>query len=227
MKGLTISAIVCVFLLIGLIFVDFHFDGLSESTESKLEYFLETISLSYLAAYVFYFVNVHLVERQERKAIMPFVARNVLSIIVNNRSVLNCLKNNSKLPGDYFPDKADYKELLMNVDPKSSPPFYYKDKTWTYFLRIRQESTRELIERIFLSGKHVDDELRAILLDISTSLFLKEDYAFFSDDFDKPSLDGYQTVFANHFENIRLLKDFYAKHLKSYYLMSLPESLRS
>lgn len=223
MKGLTISAIVCVLLLVGLIFFDFHFDGLSESTASKFEYFIETISLSYLAAYVFYFVNVYLVEKRERKAIMPFVARNVLSIIVNNRSILNCLKNDSKLPGDYFPEKAEYKELLNNVDPKSSPPFYYKDKTWIYFLRIRQESTRELIERIFISGKHVDDELRAILLDISTSLFLKEDYAFFSEDFDKPSLDGYQTVFANHFENIRLLKDYYEKYLKAYYQTSLPK----
>jgi len=184
-KGLSIIAIFCIGLLVWINFVDFKFDEWVNGIGSKFEYFIETICLSYLAAYIFYFVNIYLVDRNERKTILPFIARNVISIIVNNHSILNCLKNDPKLSLDFYPNKDDYKELLKNVNPKDKAPYYYKNETWTYLFKNRQESTRDLINRIFLSGKHVDEELRRILLEINYSLYLKDDYAFNSENFEK------------------------------------------
>jgi hypothetical protein len=54
-----------------------------------------------------------------------------------------------------------------------------------------------MINRIFLSGKHVDEELRRILLEINYSLYLKDEYAFNSEEFDKKSLEDYHLVFSN------------------------------
>ncbi|MCB0606019.1 MAG: hypothetical protein KDC25_14210, partial [Saprospiraceae bacterium] len=83
-----------------------------------------------------------------------------------------------------------------------------------------------MINRIFLSGKHVDEELRRILLEINYSLYLKDDYAFNSENFEKNTLEDYHLVFANYFDLIRELKNYYDKHLKTYYLTTLPKSLR-
>ncbi|MCL8009359.1 hypothetical protein M8845_18185 [Gelidibacter japonicus] len=225
-KGLTITAIICIGLFVWINFLDFKFVEWVNGTGAKFEYFIETICLSYLAAYVFYFVNIYLVERNERKTILPFIARNVISIIVNNHSILNCLKNDPKLSLDFYPNKDDYKELLKKVNPKDKAPYYYKNETWTYLFKNRQESTRDLINRIFLSGKHVDEELRRILLEINYSLYLKDDYAFNSENFEKNTLEDYHLVFSNYFDLIRELKNYYDKHLKAYYLTTLPKSLR-
>ena len=111
-KGLTVIAIICTGLLVWINIVDFKFDELVKGIGAKFEYYIETICLSYLAAYVFYFVNIYLVDRNERKTILPFIARNVISIIVNNHSILNCLKNDPKLSIDFYPNKDEYKVLL-------------------------------------------------------------------------------------------------------------------
>jgi len=225
-KGLSIIALICVGLLVWVNFIDLKFDELVKGTGEKFEYFTETISLSYLAAYIFYFVNIYLVDRNERRTILPFISRSVISIIVNNHSILNCLKTDPKLSLDYYPAKDEYKELLKKVNPKEKTPYYYKNENWIYLFRNRQESTRDMINRIFLSGKHVDEELRRILLEINYSLYLKDEYAFNSEEFDKKSLEDYHLVFSNYFDLIRDLKNYYDKNLKSYYLTTLPKSLR-
>lgn len=139
-KGLTITAIFCTGLLVWINFLDFKFVEWVNGTGAKFEYFIETICLSYLAAYVFYFVNIYLVERNERKTILPFIARNVISIIVNNHSILNCLKNDPKLSLDFYPNKDDYKELLKKVNSKDKAPYYYKNETWTYLFKTDKKA---------------------------------------------------------------------------------------
>ncbi|MGE0635901.1 MAG: hypothetical protein AB7G44_06880 [Bacteroidia bacterium] len=225
-KGLSIIAIICIAIYCWINFLDFKFSELINGAGIKVEYFLETMALSYLGAYIFYFLNIFIIEKRERKTILPFIARNVMLIIVNNHSIINCLKKDQKLSIDFFPNKNDYKELLKKINPKDNLPFYYKDKNWVYLFKNRQESTRDLINRILLSGKHVDEELRRILLEINYSLYLKEDYAFNSEDFDKMNLEDYHLVFSSYFDLIKELKNHYDKNLKTYYLLTLPKSLR-
>ncbi|MAC95011.1 MAG: hypothetical protein CMC96_05885 [Flavobacteriales bacterium] len=213
-------------LFIWINFIEFKFDEIINGTGTKFEYFIETISLSYLAAYIFYFLNIYLVGRTERKTILPFVAQNVLSIIVNNHSIINCLKNDQKLSIDYFPDKNEYKELLRQVNPKDKSPFYYKNENWIYLFKNRQETTRNLTNRILLSGKHVDEKLRKLLLEINYSFYLKDNYAFNSENFNKNNLEDYHLVFSNYFDLIQELKKYYDKNLKSYYMTTLPKSIR-
>jgi hypothetical protein len=213
-KGLTIIAILCLGLFALINFCNFKFEEIYIGTAQKSEYFIETISLSYLSGYIFYFINIYLVEKNERKIILPFIARNVNLIIINNHSIINCLKNDAKLSVDFYPAKEEYKELLKKVNPKSKSPFYYQNESWTYLFKNRQSSTQEIINRIFLSGKHVDEELRRILLEINYSLYLKDDYAFNSVDFNKNNLEDYHLVFSNYFELIKKLKIYYDKNLK-------------
>jgi hypothetical protein len=73
------------------------------------------------------------------------------------------------------------------------------------------------INIVFQSGtKHIDEELRRILLEINDSLYLKENYAFNSDDFIDDSLEKYHLVFFNYFTLIQKLNHYYNKKLKKY-----------
>lgn len=225
-KGLSIIAAFCLAIVIIIDFTSLKIPQLIDGKGAKFEMLIYTLSISYLASYIFYFLNVYLKEKQEQKAIFPLIASNVISIIVNNQSIINALKNqpiNSSLRD--FPTQSEFKELLQKVDPKQNAPMFYKDKPWMYLFQNRRDSTLKMIEKIFASGKHVDDDLRVILLKMQSSLYLREDYAFNSDNCEKDTLGDYSLVFYKYFELVQELRVFYEKNLKKYYERSLPDKL--
>lgn len=225
-RELTIIAVFCLTIVIIIDFTSFKVTELIYDKGVKFEKLIYTLSISYLASYIFYFLNVYLKEKQEQKAIFPLIASNVISILVNNQSIINALKKqpiNSSLLD--FPNQFEFKELLQKIDPKQNTSMFYKDKPWIYLFQNRRESTLKTIDKIFASGKHVDDTLRVILLKMQSSLYLKEDYAFNSYDYEKNSLGDYSLVFYKYFELIQELRVFYEKNLKKYYEKSLPNKL--
>lgn len=206
--------------------MDFKFRELIPGTSEKTEFLIETLCLAFIAAYIFYYLNVYLVEKRERKTIMPFIAKNVISIISNNNSIIKCLYNDQKISVNNYPNRKEFEELLSKINPKAKLPFYYKNENWLYLLKNRQESTLDLINRIFLSGKHVDERLRKILLEMQYSFYLRDNYGFNSPDFEDSNLEKYNVVFLNYFKLIKELNNYYDKNLKDYYLTTLPKRLR-
>lgn len=73
------------------------------------------------------------------------------------------------------------------------------------------------IDRIFLSGKHVDEELRRILLEIQDSFFLREDFIDKLEKSNKINLEEYSNLFIKYFLLIKQLHDYYKNNLKDYY----------
>lgn len=223
-RGLSIIAVFCLAIVITIDFTTLKIPELIDRTGAKFEMLIYTLSISYLASYIFYFLNIYLKEKQEQKAIFPLIASNVISILVNNQSIINALKTqreNSSLRD--LPTQSEFKDLLKNVNPKQNAPMFYKNKPWTYLFQNRRESTLKTIDKVFASGKHVDDHLRMILLKMQSSLYLREDYAFNSDNCEKESLEDYNLVFYKYFELIQELREFYDKHLKRYYEQTLPK----
>jgi len=225
-KFLTIIAIICLGLIIWINFIDFKFNELVAGKSVKFEYLIESFSLSFIAAYFFYLLNVYIVEKKEKKFILPLVAKNVIGIISNNHSIIKCLKRDDKLSLKYFPTKKEFESLLSNINLKDKIPYFYKNENWNYLFKNRQTSTLDSINRIFMTGKHLDDRLRRILLEMQFSLYLKEDYGFNSNEFEEVFLSKYHVVFDNYFKSIKELKDYYDTNLKSYYYLSFPTSFR-
>lgn len=222
-KGLSIIATICLVIVLTIDFTPFKFPELFEGTGAKAEILIYTLSISYLASYIFYFLNIYLKERQERKAIFPVVAHNVISILVNNQSIINTLKQQpiNSLSLKDLPSQDEFKDLLKNVNPRHIAPTYFKDKSWIFLFQNRRESTLKTIDKILASGKHVDAQLRTILLKMESSLYLKEDYAFNSENCEKDSLEEYSLVFHKYFQLIQELREFYDKYLKKHYEQSL------
>lgn len=216
-KHLTFIALVCLGLVVWINFIEFKLPEIILGKGGKFENLVEGFSKAFIASYIFYTINIYLRERREKKFILPLIANNVILIIVNNHSIINCLKNNSKLALDYFPDQNEFKDLLIKVNPRTSIPFYYKDKTWIFLFQNRQKSTLSGISKIFASGKHLDEELRTILLQMQSSLYLQDNYAYNSDEFEDKDLSKYYYVFFTYFQLIKRLKSYYDKNLKSYY----------
>jgi hypothetical protein len=225
-KGLSIIAILSLLIVIWINFIEFKFEELIPDKGAKFESLIENLCMSFIAGYMFYALNVYLVERRERKYILPFIARNVINLIVNNYSIICCIRKNQKMDFN-FPSKEELNKTLLLINPTEKIPFYYKDKDWLYLFKNRQSSTLDYINRIFLSGKYVDEELRKILLEMQFSLYLKDDYGLNSNEFKEENLSKYSLVIFNHFELLNELYKYYEQNLKQYYLNSNIRKLKN
>ena len=114
-KGLSIFAIIS-FIIVLIINCTSWKLVCNSCKADKIEAITENLCLSYIAGYIFYFLNIYLVERREKKHIMPYIARNVIGIIVNNYSIINCLKGNMKTNLKEYPSLEEWKISLSNIN---------------------------------------------------------------------------------------------------------------
>lgn len=199
-------------------FIDFKFHTFWIFTEKagKLNSILDNLSLSYIAGYIFYFINVYLVERTEKKHILPYVAYKVNSILVNNYHIIRVLKQDAKLK-DYYPDREEFFELLSFENLSKIKIYNYEDKTFITYLNIRGKGTSKNIEKVLTSSKYVGDELKSILLKLSESMLLNEDYCLNTSTYDAKTFNKYNGVFNTYFNEIEVLYKYYDKNLKLYF----------
>lgn len=74
-KGLSIIALISLLIVVWINFIDFKFE--TSLNAIKVENLIENLCMSYIAGYIFFFLNNYLVEREEKKHIMPYIASNV------------------------------------------------------------------------------------------------------------------------------------------------------
>ncbi len=225
-KTLTQIATACLLIVIWINFVDFKLPELILGKGPKFESLIEGFCRSFIAAYIFYSVNVYLKERREKKFILPLVANNVIQIVVNNHTIIKCLKNDLNLSNKYFPTENEYKELLLNVNPQETAKMFSKDKNWLNLFENRRKSTLSSISKVFSSGRHIDDELRKTLLQLQSSLYLTEGWAFNSLTFEEKDLSKYYYVFFKYFELIKELSNYFERNLRPYYESNLPKTYK-
>ena len=206
-KGLSIVLGFALFLVIWINFIDFKFETTFDAV--KINTLFENLCMSYIAGYIFFFLNSYLVEREEKKHIMPYIASNVMSLISNNHTIIHNITGVMKLDFSWWLTEQEFKEHLSKIQSQEKVKFYFPKEDWTFFLNKRNTSTIDTVDKLLLSGKYLDEELRNILFEIRGSSFLKEDTNLFS-------LNNYKT-WNRYFERIQKLKPYFDKNLKGYY----------
>lgn len=129
-KGLSIIAIACICLVIS-----FNVFDIFINNSIRVIHIIETISLSYIAAYIFYFLNVYLIEKKEYKNILPYIGRNVFGLVSNNRSMIYCLAGSYTIGNTFYPTDEEFRNLLKKTNPKDKIAFYYKENDFIYLLK--------------------------------------------------------------------------------------------
>ena len=226
-KGLTIIFFLALTITVWINFVDYKFSTLSIfiGKEDKLEEVIDNFCLSYIAGYFFYFINVYLVEREEKKSILPYIAFKVILILGRNDHLIKILKKDGKLK-KHYPSKDEFEKLLDKSNLDDLKIFNFEKYTFVEYLRYNRNSILKNINKILKSGKYVDDELKVILFSLKESLFLEKDYAFNSADFDLSKMKTYYNVFYKYSENVKKLENYFNRNLKKYYYLNYPKHFR-
>jgi hypothetical protein len=206
-KGLSIMALISLLIVVWINFIDFKFE--TSLNAVKVENLIENLCMSYFAGYIFFFLNNYLVEREEKKHIMPYIASYVMRLISNNHTIIDNITGVMKSDFNLWLTEQEFKEHLSKIQSQEKVKFYFPKEDWTFFLNKRNFSTIDSVEKLLLSGKYLDEELRNILFEIRCSSFLREDSNLFS-------VNNYKT-WNRYFERIQKLKPYFDKNLKEYY----------
>jgi hypothetical protein len=185
--------------------------------------FVYSLGLSYIAAYIFYFVSVHLKEIKDKKTINPYISKQVFSIISLGKSMLEELKFASKVETvASFPTINEVEEICQKIDPESDARSGYLDGSrdnwfgWLMHCKThhQERSLRLMSKIIFLDTALIPlisalDESRLfqklrITIELTRMNTIKSDMILFKSD-----------LFA-YFSDIQALELYYNKHLKQY-----------
>jgi hypothetical protein len=206
-KGLSIIALISLLIVVWINFIDFKFE--TSLNAVKMENLIENLCMSYIAGYIFFFLNSYLVEREEKKHIMPYIASNVMSLISNNHTIIHNITGVMKFDFSWWLTEQEFKEHLSKIQSQEKVKFYFPKEDWTFFLNKRNSSTIDTVDKLWLSGKYLDEELRNILFEIRGASFLRQDCNLFSE-------NNYKT-WNRYFQSIQKLKPYFDRNLKGHY----------
>ncbi|MDG2432569.1 hypothetical protein [Flavobacterium sp.] len=227
-KGLTIIFFLTLLITVWINFVNYKFSVIPFflGKADKLEGMIDGFCLSYITGYFFYFINVYLVERTEKKSILPYISFKIKLVLDRNNHFIQVLKKDIKLRKNY-PTKEEFEILLEKKNLDDLKIFNFEKYNFLEYLKYNRNSTLKNINKILKSGKYVDEELKEILLSLKESLFLKKDYAFNSQDFDLSKMKTYYNVLYNYSQDIKALQNYFDRNLKKYYCLNYPKHFRN
>lgn len=208
-RGLTFIFIIALAITFWINFIDLKLDTFWVFTDKadKLNSIIDNLSLAFIGGYIFYFLNIYLVERNEKKHIMPFIAERINRIIGGNREIIRILKQDINLT-DYNIEREEFASLINLERLNKLEVYRFHTITFLNYLEGNRGNTLSTLSRILNSGKHVDDELRIILFRLDEADFLSKFYEIDN----KSSYD----IFSDYFKDIEKLNIYYDKSLKKY-----------
>jgi hypothetical protein len=136
-----------------------------------------------------------------------------MSLMSNNHTIIHNVTGVMKFDFNDWLSEEDFKYYLEKINPKDNVKFYFPNDDWCFFLIKRKKSTITTIDKLLLSGKYLDEELRDIILQIRYSPFLNEDNNLYSE---IAFAKNYKT-WHRYFERVKKLKSYFDKNLKEYY----------
>lgn len=207
---------ICTYVLIDFWFV--HYNELFYGAYEVGQFFSK-LSLSYISAFIFYFIVVHIKSEKDKENINEFVGHKVYSIITSATLFIQPFiqREDPKARFENF-DLKDLGQLLRSIDRDSrEAPFLIENEyaSWLIWYEYLKKSTFDSINHIFNRYQHVDTNLIKLITRIENSLFFVQWHLLYRFDYDK-TFGLYEFQMRTYFKLINDLKEYADKNLKEY-----------
>lgn len=185
----------------------------------KVGQFFSKLSISYISAFIFYFIVVHIKSEKDKANVNEFVGHKVYSIITCANLFIQPLlqKDNPKAKFEDF-DLNNLKKLLRSIDRNSKEAPYLinnENATWLVWFEYLKNSTFDSINNIFNRYQYVDTNLIKLITRIENSLFFTQWNLLYRFDFDN-TFGLYEFQIRTYLKLINDLKEYADKNLNEY-----------
>lgn len=156
----------------------------------ELGQFFSKISISYISAFIFYFIVIHIKSEKDKENINEWVGYKAHSIITDAHLFIQPLMQVDNKNARFKKlTKEELHLLLKSIKRRDKQaPYIVKDQkiTWLEWFEKQKKSTQESIKEIFVRYPHLDSEFIKIITRIENSIFFYQwDLLYYTLPFDE------------------------------------------
>ena len=186
---------------------------------NKIGQFFSKLSISYISAFIFYFIVVHIKNEKDKENINEYVGHKVYDILTSaHLFVQPFLKIENKKASFEDLDINKLRTLLNSIQRNSKDAPYIIDGengTWLDWWEYLKDSTFKSFNQIYNRYNHIDTKLIKILTRLENSLFFTQWNMLYVNEYDK-TFGLYSEQIKMYLSQVKDLQEYADKHLSEY-----------
>lgn len=185
---------------------------------------VEKLCLSYVSAFIFYFLVVHIKQQNDRENIYSYIAIKSNLLIAYGQVIGRDLANASNVKlKNYYPDREELLEICSKISPYSEAPLLVnfttgQKATWFQHFENYRLKSMETIQEIYAKMPFLDTQLVRHLSEIEESQFfaLSKAVSQFPLQFKNDSLSNFYSTIMDHIVIVQNFEEYYNLKIKQY-----------
>lgn len=184
---------------------------------------IEKLCLSYISAFIFYFLVVHTKQQKDKKNIYTYVAYKSLSIIAYGQITGKDLAKTAGVTmKENYPSKNELLEISSKINPYSETPTLIsmsgQKLNWFQHFENYRQKTIEAIQDIYTKMPFLDTQLVRHLSLIENSDFFSftKSIANFPFQFKNENLLNFSTSIQSYLDSVKEFDNYYIKNIEKY-----------
>ena len=221
-KDITILFFIC---LATIICIDFWLINIPEKFTygAKIGVIVEKLSLSYISAFIFYFLVVHIKTQKDKANIYTYVNKKVNMVIGSCIGLINELSKASNINlKEKYPNSEELTQIFLKINPNENAPLLLSATSsiyanWIQYFEYSKKRSNDATEKIFLKMPFLDTKLVNLLAKIDDcSHFMVIRNVVNTMPIRNTDLTSFQNTFADYIELIKELEKYAEKKMKNY-----------
>jgi hypothetical protein len=188
---------------------------------SKLGVVIYRLCLSFISAFIFYFLVVHIKHQQDKDNLYAYISKKVSMVIGSGIGMANEIAkaNDIKLEGK-FPTKEQLTEICKTINPYSKAPLLLGGldnyANWLQYFDYYKQRSNDATQKVYVKIHFLESELVKLLADLedcSHFIVLKH---VLGTQMKNDNLTAFESGIWDYFELVKKLDTYYLKHLVRY-----------
>ena len=208
--------------LIAICIIDFWLIDIPEFFSKGYEFgqIIYKLCISYISAFIFYFLVVHIKQQKDKQNLYTYVAEKMDIIISDAECLTKEISNAVKMKfSSKYPSNSELQHFSKNLDPHSNAPLLLgtsgNHANWIQYFSYSRRRSKEAIQKIFTQMPFLETELVRILAN------LEDTPHFWYWEQIIPTMHTHQLQFANAGEDLFSKYFDFIKQLETYSLKKL------
>ena len=214
--------IIFIFATITILLLDFVFIDSPELFKggARLSIIISKLCISYISAFIFYFIVVHLKRQEDKRNIFKYLEKVTYSIVGDSQSILNSLRNTAEIDLNLkYPSQNELDKICISIDPNSEAPIInilMKPGNWLFLFKYKKDRTFNSIKKIHTKIHFLDTEFLKLIDKIEDCSFLKNIEMVIQIGVTNKNLLWLSSDLFEYFKRIEKLEKYADKNLKHY-----------
>ncbi len=188
---------------------------------AKIGQIVYNLCFAYISSFIFYFLVVHIKNQKDKDNLYSYISGKTY-VIINQAKEL--IKNISKAANvtltEEYPNENELKDICLSINPNTKAPLLLNRidnfANWIQYFNINSIKSKESITRICSKIQYLDSEFIYKLARIEDCGYYFHISSLLTIPIISSDISFLNSLFADYFELIKDLENYYKKNLKEY-----------